>query len=265
MVNDQYRDSTNLRARARIYELFGQGGVNWYRWVFDQLALPETARVLELGCGPGTFWLKNRHRIPVGWHVTLTDLSAGMIDEARSNLCELGPNYDFEVVDAQELAYESDSFDAVIAGHMLYHVDDREKAFSAIHSVLNAGGALYAATNGADHLRQLRALGRSAKPAASWSPLALPFTLENGGAQLDTWFEHVEIRRFGRELRVTEVQPLIDYVQSTERTRLDEEEQRRLGALIEKQISVNGFYRITTVTGLFVATKGAAKRAGSLL
>lgn len=128
-MNLQNRDSTNLSARARLYERFGQGGVVWNRWVFDQLVLPDTARVLELGCGPGALWVRNRDRIPPRWHVTLSDLSDGMIEEAQSNLRELGPSFNFDVLDAQELAYESDSFDAVIANHMLYHVDNREKAF----------------------------------------------------------------------------------------------------------------------------------------
>lgn len=119
------------------------------------------------------------------------------------------------------------------------------------------GGALYAATNGADHLGQLRALVQKVKPTTAWSSFEEPFSLENGGAQLDIWFEHVEIRRSEGELRVTEVQPLIDYVQSSEQTRLDEDQQRRLSAFVEQQISAHGAFRITTVAGMFVATKRA--------
>ena len=229
----QYRDSKNLRARARLYELFGSREVDWNRWVFDQLDLRDSARVLELGCGPGTLWVKNRDRIPARWHVKLTDLSAGMIEEAQAKLRGLGPSLSFDVVDAEHIIYDADSFDAVIANHMLYHVANREGAFLAIRSVLREGGSLYATTNGAHHLRQLRALVRRVKPTADWSSPEDRFSLENGAAQLGGWFEQVYVRRLDGELRVTEVEPLIDYVQSTERSRLDEEQQRRFGAFIE--------------------------------
>ena len=254
-MNLQYRDSTNLSARARLYELFGARGVDWNRQVFDQLDLPDTARVLELGCGPGALWVRNRDRIPAGWHVKLTDLSEGMIEKAQVNLRELLSNFSFEVLDAQTIPYETESFDAVIANHMLYHVDNREKAFAAIRSVLKEGGSIYATTNGAGHLRQLRTLVQRVKPTTAWSSFEDRFSLESGAAQLSNWFEHVNVHRVDGELRVNEVQPLIDYVQSTNRMRLDEEQQRRFSAFVEQQISVNGAFRIATAAGVFVATK----------
>ena len=86
-----------------------------------------------------------------------------MIEEAQTNLRGRGSNFSFDVLDAHTIANVPDSFDGVIANHMLYHMDDREKAFSAIRSVLNDNGSLYAATNGVDHLRQLRALVQNVK------------------------------------------------------------------------------------------------------
>lgn len=163
MSNPQYRDSANLRARTRLYELFDANGIDWNRWVFDQLDLPDAARVLELGCSSGNLWLRNSYRIPSGWRITLTDLSEGMIEEAQTNLRGRGSNFSFDVLDAHTIANVPDSFDGVIANHMLYHMDDREKAFSAIRSVLKDNGSLYAATNGVDHLRQLRALVQNVK------------------------------------------------------------------------------------------------------
>ena len=182
-----------------------------------------------------------------------------MIEEARANLRERGPGFTFEVLDAQELAYESDSFDAVIANHMLYHLDSRDKAFAAVRSVLNEGGALYVTTNGADYLRQLMALCQKVKPTTSWSSVGDRFSLDNGGPQLNMWFERVEVRRFDGELRVTDVQPLIDYFQSSDRMRLDDDQQRRFSTFAEHQILVNGAFRITTAAGMIVATKGTTE------
>jgi SAM-dependent methyltransferase len=158
------------------------------------------------------------------------------------------------VLDAHTKANVPDSFDGVIANHMLYHVDDRKKAFSAIRSVLKDSGSLYAATNGVDHLRQLRALVQNVKATEEWSPVHERFSLENGGLQLNKQFVHAEVRRFDGELRVTDAQPLIDYVQSSDSMRLDDDQQRRFRAFIEQQISSIGSFRITTAGGMFVAT-----------
>ena len=48
---EQYKDAANLGARIALHARFSTAEVNWYRWVFDYLELPEAARVLELGCG----------------------------------------------------------------------------------------------------------------------------------------------------------------------------------------------------------------------
>ena len=65
-----------------------------------------------------------------------------MIEEAQSNLRGRSSNFSFNVLDAHTIANVSDSFDGVIANHMLYQVDDREKMFSVIRSVLKDGGSL---------------------------------------------------------------------------------------------------------------------------
>ena len=51
-LTEQYRNAANLDARIDLHSRFSTNPLNWYRWLFDHLALPEGARVLELGCGP---------------------------------------------------------------------------------------------------------------------------------------------------------------------------------------------------------------------
>ena len=83
LKTDQYRDSSNLDARVAIHRRFSTNPYGWFRWVFDVLLkLPENARILELGCGPGWMWKENTDRIPAGWNITLSDLSPGMVDAA---------------------------------------------------------------------------------------------------------------------------------------------------------------------------------------
>src|SRR5215467_11677974 len=66
----QYRDDTNLNARAALHERFSVNPVGLQRWIFDLLDLPSRAEVLEVGCGPGHLWVANLDRIPqVGDHL----------------------------------------------------------------------------------------------------------------------------------------------------------------------------------------------------
>ena len=80
VVQSQYSNSANLDARIRLHAGFSTNHYGWLPWVFDQLLdLPTTANILEIGCGTGQLWAENRTRIPVGWTLTLSDQSAGML------------------------------------------------------------------------------------------------------------------------------------------------------------------------------------------
>ena len=181
-----------------------------------------------------------------------------MIREAQQRLREVERTFDFLVCDAQWLPVQEESFDAVIANHMLYHVPNREKAYSEILRVLKPGGRLYAATGGVGHLRELSDLVSRVKPdfAMQVAELeAIGFNLENGGDELVAWFAGVEVRRSDGELMITEVDPLIRYVQSADMMRLNDHQVSRFREQAQQLISVDGAIRITTSQGLFAARK----------
>lgn len=146
LLEDQYRDPTNLQDRAQLHARFSVNPRGWLPWVFDRFAFGKEARLLDLGCGPGDLWHVNRERIPTGWDITLADLSPGMLDAAATKLDKA--RFSYRVADAQDLPFDNDWFDGVIANHMLYHVPDRERALIESRRVLKADGRLYAATNG---------------------------------------------------------------------------------------------------------------------
>ena len=96
-------------------------------------------QVLELGCGPGHFWRDTRDLRPAGWRVVCSDLSPGMVAEARAALAgEAGLS--FAAADAQALPLADASFEVVMANFMLYHVPDRPRALAEICRVLRPGG-----------------------------------------------------------------------------------------------------------------------------
>ena len=136
LQTEQYKNGSNLDARIQIHERFSTNPYGWHRWVFEQFALPSRCDVLELGCGPGDLWLKNSHRIPLGWNITLSDFSPGMVEAAQVRLPGSDHSLVFAVFDAQGVPFAAESFDGVIANHMLYHVPNVQKALSEIRRVL---------------------------------------------------------------------------------------------------------------------------------
>jgi SAM-dependent methyltransferase len=258
----QYKDAANLTARSSLHERFSTNQTGWFTWVFEQLAgLPEQSRILELGCGPAWLWRHNRARMPAGWRVVLTDLSPGMVDQARANLPEQNAGqFEFDVIDAQAIPYAEASFDAVVANHMLYHVPDRPQAFSEIRRVLKPAGQLFAAANGQDHMaelwaRVLDAAGASRGASRGANRSDLHFGLENGSEQLAPWFSSVERRDYPDALLVTEAEPLIAYAASSELWGVqgDAKATRLLTERVQEQLAREGAIRITKNSGMFVA------------
>jgi len=255
-VREQYRDSTNLAARIDLYAKYSTNRHGWHRWLFEQLPLAAHSRVLELGCGPASLWLANQDRIPAGWDLILTDLSPGMIEQAKENLAGIDGAPHFAVVDAQSIPYPDWSFDAVLANHMLYHVPDRSAAYAEIRRVLRPGGMFVASTLGDGHLRELRDLVHRLDPDSRFGR-SLGFTLDTGGAELHRWFQGVETRRYEDALLVPEVEPLLIYLASGMANAVTEGDRRqRVIRWAEDQIAATGAVRLSTDSGVFIARSG---------
>lgn len=259
LASKQYKDDANLNARIALHERYSVNPGNWFRWVFEHFQLPTDARVLELGCGPARLWLENLDQIPPGWDVTLSDFSAGMLAAARTNLAASGHPFSYRQIDAQAIPYADGVFDAVVANHMLYHMPDRPRAYAEIGRVLKKGARLLAATNGRQHMRELRDLVRRFSPEGNhpWAEqILLAFTLEDGAEQLAPWFERVELDIYEDGLVVDEAEPLIRYISST-LIEYDwpEEKMQALADYIAGIIAKEGEIRIQKATGLFIATR----------
>lgn len=257
LKSDQYKDSGNLDARVVIHQRFSLNPYGWFRWVFDALLrLPEDARILELGCGHGLLWKENADRIPAGWSITLSDLSPGMLDAAWRNLVVTGRAFQFKEIDAQSIPFEDETFDAVIANHMLYHVPDRAKAILEIERILKPGGRFLATTVGQNHMHEIVDWFRRIHVDNVWESFVIPFTLENGLEQLKPYFSQVASSRYEDHLHVTEIQPLMDYILSGIRVKeLPENKLAGLRSDLENELKEKGRIFITKDSGLFEAIK----------
>jgi len=257
LKTDQYCDSSNLDARVVIHQRFSTNPYGWFKWVFDALLkLPEHAKILELGCGHGLLWKENMGHIPAGWNITLSDLSSGMLDAAWRNLVVSGRAFQFKEIDAQSIPFEDETFDAVLANHMLYHVPDRPKAIAEIKRVLKPGGHLIATTVGENHMKEMMDWLRQVHISKVWESFANPFTLENGLDQLKPYFSQIVLSHYEDNLLVTEVEPIIAYLRSSIRaSELSEDELINLQHDLEKELKENSGIFISKDSGLFEAAK----------
>ncbi|HET7143000.1 MAG TPA: methyltransferase domain-containing protein [Anaerolineales bacterium] len=257
LTTDQYKDARNLDARLEIHHRFSNNPYGWFNWIFDTLVqLPKDANVLELGSGSGALWTNIADRIPANWKITLSDLSQGMLDAAWRNLVVTGRNFKFEKIDAQSIPYEDETFDIIIANHMLYHVPDRPRALAEIKRVLKDDGRLIATTVGEDHIKEMLGWIRRASMEKEDGRPSQPFTLQNGLGQLQVFFSKVDMERYMDGLRVTEIAPIMAYIRSSIRAAGVSEDQlelieRELASILEKE----GEIFITKDSGLFKALK----------
>jgi ubiquinone/menaquinone biosynthesis C-methylase UbiE len=266
-ARDQYKDGHNLRARTSFYSRFGTSKEEFIHWSFGCIEAPADAQVIELGTGFANLWVQNRDRIPSTWHITLTDLSPGMVAEAQQAVRQIRGQFVTQVADAQALEFTDQTFDVVIANHVIQHVPAPEKAIAEIRRVLKVGGRFYAATNGPEHLIELQDFIK--KYITQESSLNLkeafgfgkPFSLIDGPAMLKKHFETVKVHRMPNGLEVTETEPLVQFILSrigwkTLVTTVGEEQAERIIAKTRVEITrrlADGPIKITTDAGLLEA------------
>lgn len=257
---EQYENASNLRARIRIHELFSTNKQGWMNWFFNNLHAPENASILELGCGDGSLWVKNFFHIPSSFTITLTDFSNGMLKDAKKNLGNKSSRFNFKIADAQDLPFNDNSFEVVIANNMLYHVADKEKAFSEIRRVLKPNGFFYASTVGKNHMKEMREIlakfNSENITTKSWD-LTESFQLENGLKQVSKWFKEVKLKRYDDSLIVTDPIPLVDYIFSMPGNTKDiftEDKLQNLIKFLQEEIKKTGGIYITKDTGFFQGT-----------
>ena len=188
----QYHDPSNLNARIALHAKHSRADVPWFDWLVGRVDWPEGGRVLEVGCGTGLLWVSAAPLLP-HLHLTLTDLSAGMVEAASAAVADL-PGVELagaRTCDAQDLPFEDHAFDVVVADHMLYHVPDPRRAAAEFARVLRPDGVLLAATNGPQHLDAVAEVSRAALGWSSLDFVDKRFGLSTGEEILSTAFGSV--------------------------------------------------------------------------
>lgn len=254
-TRNHYSDDAKLRARQRLwasqsppFDLVG--------WTLDLVVLDDATRLLDLGCGNGAYLRRLRE---AGVPAVGCDLSFGILP--------VGEHAELVNADAMVLPFRGDSFDVVLAPHMLYHVPDLSKAVREIRRVLRRGGTLVAVSNGQNHIRSLTRLiedsVREATPGWEMQSQATHgFSLENGHHALGASFSAVACVRPDSPPAVALTDPSLaaEYVASMgdgyehEVNRPWDEVVEHVRRAVQDGIDSNGSFVVAGDPGAFVCT-----------
>ena len=254
LIEKQYKNPSNLNTRRNFQERFSTNKYGWWKWVFDHINFPPNCKILELGSGMGLLWLENEKRIPKSWDITLTDFSLPMLDKTKRDLNKIKHNFNFKIVNIQNIPYPDDEFDAVIANHMLYLVPDIEKALAEATRVIKPGGIMIASTNGSGYMQELEDLLEKSNLPVWRGYNKYTFSLNNGRAFLAKHFSKVEVFRYEDALLVTEAEPLVAHILSTNEG-LNEKQIEEVDSYFKEYFTEHHQLLITKDIGLFIARK----------
>lgn len=189
--------------------------------------------------------------------MTLSDYSEGMVQSVQQNLIGI-PNIQYTQLNIEDIPFEDNRFDVIIANHMLYHVPNRKKALSEVRRILKPGGTFYSSTIGQNHLKEFGELLRRFEPNLDFPSArehALNFGVETGAEQLQGYFNEIVYKDFPGGLKITDEKAIVDYLLSSNtdlhKILVNETLTEFLRFLTSEKESNNGVIHITKSTGLF--------------
>ena len=256
-LKNQYQNATNISSRINLHSLYSQNKQGWFPWIFQQCHIKPRLRILELGCGDGTLWTDNLALIPEDISITLSDISSGMLRDARRAIGSSDTRFAFRAFDCKKIPYKDESFDLVIANHVLFYCDDIPAVLKEICRVLSPEGHFLCSAYGKAHMQEVSQLVEDFddRIVLSADKLYERFGRENGRKILEPFFPDAKWHSYEDFLLVQDAEPLISYVLSCHGNQnqyiLDHYKEFR--AFATKK-TAKGF-RITKDAGVFLCEK----------
>jgi len=260
-LKTQYQNATNISARIRLHRDYSTNPQGWFPWIYEQCQITNGQRILEIGCGNGALWTENQVLIPSDINIILSDISEGMLRDARRNIGQEDERFTFEAFDCMQIPYEEHSFDLVIANHVLFYCDDPDAVFREIRRVLKPDGSFICSTYGSSHMKEISELVQQFdnRIVLSAEKLYEQFGLENGQSLLEKYFSEVSCVRYEDSIELDRAEPLIEYILSCHgnQNQILLDRYKDFRAFTEKK--VDGGFRITKDAGIFKAFIGKNK------
>ena len=149
VIKEQYKSTDNLKLRKNLHDKYSINKIGFQKWMFEQYPFYPKMKVLELGSGRGELWkyyFESEELQGYEMDITLSDLSDGMVEYMQQNY--LGEKISVRRIDIEDIPFENETFDLIIANSMLYHVKDIDLALSEVRRVLKKHGLFFCSTFG---------------------------------------------------------------------------------------------------------------------
>lgn len=215
-LTSQYKNASNISARIRLHNLYSQNSQGWFPWLYEQYHLRPGMRILEIGCGNGAIWTENKSKLPSDISICLSDISEGMIRDVRRTIGPEDSRFTFHTFDCHKIPFEAESFDLVIANHVLFYCEDIPSVCREVQRVLKSGGSFLCSTYGSQHMKEITQLVQEfdSHVVLSADKLYERFGLENGAEILSGSFDQITLLRYEDSLLVDRPEPIIEYILS---------------------------------------------------
>ena len=255
----QYIDSSNLDASVKLQDRFSSNRHGWYKWTFNNIKLNKKYKVLEIGCGNGALWSKNIDLLDKDINITLTDVCEDMVNNAKKNLSDYSDVFDFEIVDPNNIPFEDESFDLVIANHILFYMKDLDKVLKEIKRVLKVGGHFYSSTIDSNNMKELESLmkGFNSNIKISEEKISSKFGMENGQEILSKHFSQTKRYLYEDKLVINDSKGILEYIYSIPGNIIEliDTKKKDFEKYIDSNINKNGNIYITNNQVLFESIK----------
>ncbi|MFI4962368.1 MAG: malonyl-ACP O-methyltransferase BioC [Legionellales bacterium] len=143
------KQASAYEAAAKVQQEIGQR-------LFERLEYLKIAprRILDLGCGPGSFSHKLAALYPKA-HIVGLDLSHGMLVQAKK---KQGFRRKWSLVgaDMRQLPFATGLFDLVFSNQVIHWAYPLPQVFSELNRVMHANGCLMFSTLGPDTFKELK-------------------------------------------------------------------------------------------------------------
>jgi SAM-dependent methyltransferase len=209
-------------AKADTYNaLVGQITAGAVEPLLDATGVRGGMRVLDVASGPGYIAAGAEAR---GAHAIGIDFAANMVAEARRRY----PKIEFRAGDAENLAFDSASFDAVVCAFGILHIADPDGAIAEAYRVLRPDGrfafAVWAGPDRHDFFAiVLEAIGAHGNMQVSLPPAPPTFRfskpVECRKALTQAGFVDASVRELALKWRAPSIEAILDCIyKSTVRT-----------------------------------------------
>lgn len=253
-LKHQYQNATNISARIRLHRDCSSNRQGWFPWIYEQCRITDGMQILEVGCGNGALWTENLPLLPAHVRIRLSDISEGMLRDARRNIGQEDPRFSFQAFDCADIPFPDGSFDLIIANHVLFYCKNLPQVCREIRRVLKPEGRFLCSTYGKEHMKEISSLVQQfdSRIVLSAEKLYEQFGLENGQALLKPFFSSVRCLRYEDSITLDRAEPLIEYILSCHgnQNQILLEHYKEFRSFTEKK-TARGFH-ITKDAGIFL-------------